>query len=153
MGTSWKTLLPSDYFKKEDVKQNLLLTVKSVAREDNPFEQGTQHVVMSFRESHLPDGSPTKKLIMKPALYSAMEEISGTDEIEGWPGRQVVLFFDPSVQYMGKRVGGVRLRAPRQRPPQQAAPPPQYTPPPAQQAPAYEDWPESAPDPDDDIPF
>lgn len=144
MGTSWKTLLPSDYFKKEDVQQPLLLTVRSIGSEPNPFEQGTEHVVMHFRESHLPSGNPTKKLVMKPALYAAMEQLSGTDEIEGWVGRQVVLFFDPSVTYMGKRVGGVRIRAPRQRP-QQAPPPP-----PVQQ-PAYEEWPE--PGTDDDIPF
>lgn len=132
MGTSWKTLLPSDYFKKEDVKQPLLLTVRGVAQEDNPFEQGTQHVVMSFRESHTPDGNPVKKLVMKPVLYGAMEKISGTDEIEGWAGRQVVLYFDPDVMYMGKRIGGVRIRAPRNRP--------QAPPPPPVQQPTYEEW-------------
>ncbi len=142
MGTSWKTLLPSDYFKKGDVKEPLLLTVKAVFEEPNPFEQGEQHWVMSFHETRTPDGRPVKKLQMKPALYANMEGITGNEEIESWVGARVVLYIDPNVLYMGRREGGVRLRAPRARP-QQAPPPP-----PVQQ-PTYEEW----PGPDDDIPF
>lgn len=140
--TSWKSLVPSDYYKGPDVQKPLLLTVKGVRQEPNPFEQGTNHVVMGFREPG------TKKLVMKPALYAVMEEISGTDEIEGWTGLQIVLYFDPSVMYMGKRVGGVRLRAPRPtyRPPvQQPQPEPESEP--------YDPGAESFYDPNDDIPF
>lgn len=149
---SWKTLLPSDYFKKEDVKTPLLLTVKGVFEEANPFEQGERHWVMAFQEQRTPDGRPVKKLQMKPALYANMEGITGNEMTEAWAGVRVVLFIDPGVMYMGRREGGVRIRAPRQRPQQQAAPPPAYAPPPPAD-PAG--WPEEEPGSfnDDEPPF
>lgn len=143
----WRTRVKSDYYKAEDVENGpILLTIKELNEEEQPWSKGEYHDVMSFRER----GS--KKLIMKPALYQNVEDITGNKDTDAWTGATVVLFKDPSVMMMGKRVGGVRLRAPRNRPQQQAPPPP-----PVQQ-PAYEEYLEpgagDATYPsDDDIPF
>jgi len=126
----WRTRVKSDYYKTEDVENGpILLTVKELMEEETPWTKGEYHDVMLFRER----GS--KKLVMKPALYQNVEDVTGNKDTDTWAGAVVVLFKDSSVQMMGKRVGGVRIRAPKNRP-QQAPPPP-----PVQQ-PAYEEWPE-----------
>jgi hypothetical protein len=52
-----------------------------------------------------------KALLVNVTNASAIEAITGTDEMDAWVGTSVVLWYDPSVMYQGKRVGGLRVKA------------------------------------------
>ena len=45
-----------------------------------------------------------------------LAEATGNDDPEEWIGYEVELFVDDNVTYGGKRIGGIRLRAPQEQP-------------------------------------
>ena len=46
----------------------------------------------------------------------ALYDMTGQDDPEEWIGERVELFVDDTVNYAGKRVGGVRLRKAKEGP-------------------------------------
>jgi hypothetical protein len=50
-----------------------------------------------------------EKLVLNPTNALAMAALHG-DESDGWAGKWITLFFDPDVEYDGKREGGLRVR-------------------------------------------
>ena len=122
-------MMESKFLKKEDVEQPKLVTIKgfsqaNAGRDDAPDMKWT----MSFREFDKP-------MVMNSTNLQLCAQALGGDETDHWIGKQVVLYNDPSVQFQGKLIGGIRIRAPKKR--AAAVPEP---------APAVEDF-------DDDIPF
>ena len=89
-----------------------------------------------------------KPLVMRTTLIHLCQDIFGSDETDEWIGRKIVVFVDPTVQFGGKIVGGVRVRKPKKPAPVEspAAPPLAPVPPPAAR-PVVEDI------YDDEIPF
>jgi len=61
------------------------------------------------------DGSE-KGLIMNMSHGDFLAEATGNDDPEEWIGYEVELFVDDNVTYGGKRIGGIRLRAPQEQP-------------------------------------
>lgn len=124
----------SKFLKKEDVGAGSLMTVDScaqfnVAKEGAPPENKW---CLTFSESDKP-------LVLNSTNIQLCEQMFGSDDTDGWIGKKIVLYTDPSVMYAGKIVGGIRVRAPKKATPASvvAVPPP----------------PASAPLTDDDIPF
>jgi hypothetical protein len=127
-------MVPRNYLAKEDFPAPRLLTIASYQKEKVPRPNETPETrwVLYF-------AGEDRGLVLNATNVRAVVEALGTDETDQWIGRQIVAFHDPNVEFGGRRVGGVRLRAPKGR--AAAAPPP--PPPPA---PAEEDF-------DDDVPF
>lgn len=105
---SWKTLVDSKYLKQEDIGPGKLVTLQSIekvniAMEDQPAEMKP---CARFREMKKP-------LILNTTNLGLMASSAGSDDIDDWIGRQFVLYVDPTVQYMGKIIGGIRIRRPR----------------------------------------
>ena len=77
-------------------------------------------------------------------------KLLGSESFDDWPGGKVVLYDDPTVPIAGKVVGGIRVRAVRERP---GVPPklaPQAEPPtPAPQAEAEPDFDDAWPEDDE----
>lgn len=92
----------SRFLRKEDLDDDLLVTVKSVKLEDMPGDDGERRWVAYFRE--LPKG-----LVLNVTTIRTLESAFGGDT-DDWIGAKVTLFVDPGVQFKGKVVGGVRLR-------------------------------------------
>jgi len=120
---------PSKYLKKEDVEQPRLLTFRAfkkenVARDNEPADVKW---VAYF------DGEDRGLVLNKTNLGRAARAM-GSEDTDDWIGRQIVAYNDPDVEYGGKLVGGIRLRAPKGKP-----------------APVSQ--PEPEPEFDDDIPF
>lgn len=108
----------SKYLKQSDVPQPALVTIKgftrvNVAQQDEAPEHKW---TISFAEFEKP-------MVLNSTNIQLLGVATGTDDTDEMVGRKVVLYTDPNVSYAGKLVGGLRIRAVRQK--QQAAPAPQ----------------------------
>jgi hypothetical protein len=95
----------TNFLKKDDVGDGLILTIASVRMEDvgNDEDKETK-AVMRFREFQ-------KGLVLNKTNWETIEEVYGEDS-DGWIGKRVKVYFDASVQFKGKRTGGLRIRMP-----------------------------------------
>lgn len=125
----------SKYLKQADVQQPVLVTITgftrvNVAQQDEAPEHKWTLNFVEF----------DKPMVLNSTNIQLLGVATGTDDTEEMIGRKIVLYTDPNVSYGGKLVGGLRIRAVRQKN-QAAAPAP--APAPAPTADAF----------DDDIPF
>lgn len=95
-------MIQSKFLRKEDIDDDLLVTVKKIALEDMPGEDGEQRWVVYFRE--LPKG-----LVLNVTTIRTFEAAFGGDS-DDWIGNKVTLYVDPAVSFKGKIVGGLRIR-------------------------------------------
>jgi hypothetical protein len=105
----------SKFLKKEDVGNGMLMTVAgceqyNVAKEGAPPEHKW---CLTFQETDKP-------LVLNSTNIQLCEAIFGNDDTDQWVGKNIVLYTDPTIMYAGKVVGGIRVRAPRNRPVQPA---------------------------------
>ncbi len=110
----------SNYMNKADVGSGKLVTIshleqKNIAQEGEPKELKW---IMYF------DESDAKPFILNPVNQTLTAAATGSEISEEWTGKQIVLFIDPSVIMHGKVVGGIRVRAPRNKPAPAHAPKP-----------------------------
>lgn len=104
----------SDFLKSEDIGANFwTATISAVVMKD--FDNGERKLALSFAELD-------KSLLLNMTNARTIGDLygGGTD---GWIGKQVMLFTMP-VEYQGKKVQAIRVRAPAQ---QQAMPPRQQS--------------------------
>jgi hypothetical protein len=99
---------PSKFLKQDDIGAGQLVTIRTVdqhnvaasgAPDDNKW-------CASFNELDKP-------LVLNSTNMDTISIITGSLHTDGWIGKTIVLFVDPSVVYAGKRVGGIRVRAPK----------------------------------------
>lgn len=100
-------LTPSKYLKQSDVEPPKLVTIAGVAQESFD-DRGTKKTkwAMSFRELDKP-------LLLNKTNINRTVKATGTDDVAGWTGKKIVLYFDPDVEFGGDIVGGIRIRAAR----------------------------------------
>ena len=101
---------PSKYLSKSDLPSppgSMMATIDCVVAEDVNNDEGgkSPKAVMYFK---LP--RDTKPLIINSGNWTTLEEAYG-EESDDWGGQVIDLFVDPKVQFKGKQVGGIRLRA------------------------------------------
>ena len=111
-------MMDSKFLKKEDVDPPKLVTIRgfsqqNAGRDDAPEMKWT----MSFIEL-------SKPMVMNSTNLQLAAQALGSDDTDHWIGKQIVLYNDPSVQFQGKLIGGIRIRAPKKRPGAVAAPAP-----------------------------
>ncbi len=126
----------SKYLKQADIPQPVLVTISGFTRVNVAQDgEAPEHKwTISFVELDKP-------MVLNSTNIQLLGVATGTDDTDEMVGRKIVVYTDPNVSYGGKLVGGLRIRASRQKPQAAAAAP----------APA----PVTAADPfeDDDIPF
>lgn len=161
---------PSNYLKKEDVGDGLVLTIKDVKVEDvgGNNDPADMKPVIHFHEVD-------RGMTCNKTNAEIITHIMGSDDTDLWIGKQICLYNEPSIFFGGKMTGGIRVRPaqsmaqpaaqgasgvaqpPPQANPAQAAPPnpaPNFQNPSAAAATAQAGA-TNAPNPafDDDIPF
>lgn len=57
------------------------------------------------------DGITKGLALNQDNLHAMLEIAGGEDDTDRWAGLEIRVFIDPSVQYMGRRVGGIRVEA------------------------------------------
>ena len=107
----------SKYLKQADVPQPMLVTITgfskvNVAQQDEAPENKW---TLGFAEFDKP-------MVLNTTNIQLLGVATGTDDTDEMIGKKIVLYTDPNVSYGGKLVGGLRIRAVRQKP--QAAPAP-----------------------------
>lgn len=118
---------PGNYLAKDDVADPITAVVGTVNLEPVKCEHGDEHKpVMRFRNDQL------KPLILNLVNWQTIEDAYG-DDSDAWIGKPIEVYCDPSVMFGGRRVGGVRVRIPKQAPTRPQAP---ATPLPRKQLPA-----------------
>lgn len=98
----------SNFLKKEDCGQGILVTIKSV-EEQNVAKEGVEPEMrwcVFFGECEKP-------LVLNSTNAQLIAGITGQQNTDGWTGHRVVLYNDPAISFQGKIVGGIRVRAPR----------------------------------------
>jgi len=94
---------PSKYMSKDDVKVPVRATIAAVRFDVLKGENGDeQKPVMYFQ-------GDVKPMIVNNTNWMTCEDAWG-DDSDNWLGKSVELYFEPSVMFGGKRVGGVRVR-------------------------------------------
>jgi hypothetical protein len=135
----------SNFLKKEDCDPPILVTIKGVHQE-NVAKAGAPEELkwcIEFNEAEKP-------MVLNSTNAQLIAKIVGSEETDNWTGKKVVLYNDPSVSFAGKVIGGIRVRAPKQR---AAAPAPAPAPVPIAPHPAPANGPGNPGADDDDVPF
>ena len=130
--TDINALFPSNYLKKEDLPQPTLVTITGVKVEDvSKDNEPTENKPIVYFQECAP-------LVLNKVNAGRITYVLGTGEVEQWTGKQITLFNDPTVEFGGKMIGGIRVQMPPAGTPMA---PPQQIPP-------------SVPEPlDDSVPF
>lgn len=104
-------MYPSTWLSKEDCRIPLHATIKQVTQEEIKGEGGKElKNVIHFMGS-------VKSLILNKGNASILCDLFGDDSNQ-WHGEQIEIYVDANVMFGGKRVGGLRVRAPSQSPAQ-----------------------------------
>lgn len=100
-------MFPSNYLKKEDVSHPITATIRDVITEEVSGDHGKESKpVIRFNGS-------VKPMILNKGNGELLCSLYGDDSL-AWHGKSIELYMDPNVMFGGKRVGGIRLRAPSQ---------------------------------------
>lgn len=102
-------MLPSTYLKKEDVPEETLVTIAAIDKVTIKSEEGSEEKwAMMFQEHE-------KALVLNSTNIQLCKMACGSDDTDDWIGKKIVLYTDPNVSFAGKLVGGLRLRAVKQK--------------------------------------
>lgn len=114
----------SKYLKKEDVIPDALVTIDGLHQENMAQEGQPEDMKYTLKLREFP-----KPMVLNWTNIQLCALATGTEETTEWPGKQIVLYNDPSVSFGGQLTGGIRIRAANQAQPQapqfdEANPPP-----------------------------
>ncbi len=97
---------PPRFMSKEDVTKPRVLTIELVVMEEVESEDGrVEKPVCYFSEKD------SKPLILNKTNAEVLRELYG-DETEEWVGKQIEVYFDPSIRFGTRKTGGIRVRKP-----------------------------------------
>ena len=101
-------LKQSKFLKRQDVGPGKLVTIRQLTQENVGKEGAPEELrwCIHFDELETP-------MVLNSTNGQIIAQITGSDDSDGWTGKQVVLYDDPNVSFGGKLVGGIRVRAPR----------------------------------------
>lgn len=108
---SYKAYGDGAFLKKEDVNPAQVWTINNVEERTvaAPGKEPKTKLVLFFNETQ-------KGLVLNMANGDALYDMTHHEDPSEWIGQRVELFVDDTVTYAGKKVGGVRLRKPKEGP-------------------------------------
>jgi hypothetical protein len=95
-------MIQSRFLRKEDIEDDIVVTIKNVMLEDMPGDEHQQRWVLAFKELE-------RGLVLNSTTIRVLEKTFGrhTDQ---WLNGRVTLYVDPNVAFKGQIVGGLRVR-------------------------------------------
>ena len=100
------------FIQKSDIENSphgaILVTIDNITEENVALEYQAEEIkyVIHFKEDYKPWAPGVETL-------ENIKQIAGTGNVDDWYGTRLVLVVDPEVKFGGKRVGGIRCRAPK----------------------------------------
>lgn len=104
-------LKESKFLTKEECGKGILVTITELSQE-NVAKQGAEEELkycLHFEETEKP-------LVVNRINAQLIAQITNEEDTDNWAGHKVVLYNDPTIQFGGKLVGGIRVRAPKIQP-------------------------------------
>ena len=97
---------PTKYLQKQDFAQPRTVIIDTVVMEDVSLDNQPAEMkpVIYFKGS-------SKGMILNKTNANILTAILGTSMTEQWTGKTIEAYDDPAIQFQGKLVGGIRLRA------------------------------------------
>jgi hypothetical protein len=95
----------SNFLKSKDVREPITITITSVEVEEFQDDNGGTRESLVLYAKELEQG-----VVLSKTALSQVIDILGSDETDTWTDKKIVLFNDSTVQFKGKRVGGLRFR-------------------------------------------
>ncbi len=96
----------SSFLSKEDLQSPRIMTIENVTENELQGDGGKEmKPVAHFR-------GVDKGLVLNNINWDTIQDAYG-EESDDWTGKQIELYFDPSIMFGSKRVGGIRVRLPR----------------------------------------
>lgn len=102
------TMKKSNFLKKEEVDPARLVTIATVDEQNIAKEGAPEELKWCLHVDEL-----DKPLVLNSTNMQIIARITGSEETDEWSGQQIVLYNDPNVSFGGKIVGGIRVRAPK----------------------------------------
>lgn len=100
-----KFLGAGQYLRATDLQGPITATISHVVEEQVGAEDEREaKLVMHFMKGQ-------KGLVLNQTNLQACAALYG-DETDAWTGKRIELYVDPNVFFSGKKIGGLRLRAP-----------------------------------------
>ena len=96
------------YIQKTDVGKGILVTITKIAEANVAPDRQPEEMkyVIHFEENFKP-------WVPNIGSLEEINRITGTGDVDRWPGTVIVLYVNPDVEFAGKRVGGIRCRPPK----------------------------------------
>ena len=113
--TNINEAFPGKYLKADVLKEHRVTVVIDRLMFEEIGKPPEQKAVLYFRDR-------ARGLVLNVINKNMLIEITGSEEIEEWPGKSVVLY-PTTTEFEGKRVACIRIDHPAEQP-QQAAPEP-----------------------------
>lgn len=110
-------LKQSSFLTKEDCGAGKLVTIAECVQENIAKEGAPQELKWCLYFNGV-----EKPMVLNSTNGQIIAQITGSPETDNWAGHQIVIYHDRNIQYAGKLVGGIRVRAPRTPAPAQAQP-------------------------------
>lgn len=104
--TSWKTLVDWQSLSSSSMaEQERILTIKSIGREEIVSNNGRKEVVPVCRfEEDVPP------MALNKTNMRNMEAMTGSDKIEDWYGKKVVVYIQNNIKFGKDLVSGLRIK-------------------------------------------
>ena len=99
----------SRFLTQADVGKGILVTVSGIEQGNVAAEGAPPETkwIASFKEQE-------KAMVLNNTNLDLMAWACGSENSDEWTGKHVVIYTDPSVMYGGRRVGGLRIRPPKE---------------------------------------
>ena len=101
-------LKKSNFLTQHDVERPMLLTITGY-EEHNVARDGAEPEMrwaLNFKEIEKP-------LILNSTNGQIIAAIAGSGDFDKWKGYKIVVYQDENIFFGGRRVGGIRVRAPK----------------------------------------
>ena len=105
--THWKLLTNPNYLGAYSLPngQDIVVVIDYVRREEIVGVNGKKEYEVV---AHLKNGQ--KPFILNKTNMKQIQKLYNAPYIEDWAGRAIQVYFDPTVVFAGKKVGGLRIR-------------------------------------------
>lgn len=106
--------LPAKYLGKSDFEPAILCKIKTVQIEEVKGAGGREDLPVLYMKDPSSYVDLKRGIILNKGNFKRIIAITGEEDTDDWPGREIVIFNDPDVEFGGEVTGGIRIRAPKQ---------------------------------------